>query len=408
MTLHTVCLCVAAILGSATAFAGGFQLNELGSRAMAQGGAFAARASDPSAIYFNPAGLGFQSQAELYLGTTFIMPQVSFYGPVTDANDPAIKNETKMTSQTFTPLSLYGTCPVASNITVGIGVTNPYGLGTEWPSDWVGKYITTKVNLASFFYTPTVAYRVSDRLSIGAGLNIVTGTVQLQQEENVINTDTKVAIDMNAKAAYGFNVGVLYKISPELSAGVSYRSSVKLNAAGNVSFTPQIPVVNVIDDDVTSSLTLPATGFAGLAYKASPNLTVEADYQYVGWSSYKDLTIDFKNDPTKDVSEPKNYSDTYIIRIGGEYTMDALKIRAGYLYDHSPVASAYVDPILPDANRNGVNVGLGYQFTKNISADVSYMFLKFDQRQAVNTVDNFDGTYNALANLIGVSLGYTF
>ena len=370
MTLHTVCLCIAAILGNATAFAGGFQLNELGSRAMAQGGAFAARASDPSAIYFNPAGLGFQTQGELYLGTTFILPTISFYGPVADANDPAIKNETKMVSQTFTPLSLYGTCPVASNVTVGIGVTNPYGLGTEWPSDWVGKYITTKVDLASFYYTPTVAYKVSDQFSIGAGLNIVTGTVKLDQEENVINTDTHVSIDMNAKAAYGFNVGLLYKFTPTLSAGVSYRSSVKLNASGNVSFTPQIPVVNVIDDDVTASLTLPATGFAGLAYKASPNLTIEADYQYIGWSSYKELTIDFKNDPTKDVTEPKNYSDTYMIRIGGEYTMDVLKIRAGYSYDHSPVASAYVDPILPDANRNGVCVGLGYQFTKAISADV--------------------------------------
>ena len=129
MTLHTVCLCVAAVLGSAAAFAGGFQLNELGSRAMAQGGAFAARASDPSAIYFNPAGLAFQPQAELYLGTTFILPQVSFYGPVADANDPAIKNETKMTSQTFTPISLYGIYPAASDVTVGIGVTNPYGFG---------------------------------------------------------------------------------------------------------------------------------------------------------------------------------------------------------------------------------------------------------------------------------------
>jgi long-chain fatty acid transport protein len=408
MTLHTVCLCVAAILGSARGFAGGFQLNELGARAMAQGGAFAARASDPSAIYFNPAGLAFQSQPELYLGTTFIMPQVSFYGPVADANDPAIKNETKMTNQTFTPLSLYGTYPVATNFTVGFGVTNPYGLGTEWPTTWVGKYLTTKADVASFYYTPTVAFKVNDQLSIGAGLNVVTGSVKLQQEDNVINTDTQVSIDMTAKTAYGFNVGILYKFSPELSAGVSYRSSVKLNASGTADFNPQITVVNVVNDNVTSSLTLPATAFAGLAYKASPNFTVEADYQYIGWSSYKQLEIDFQKDPTKDVIAPKDYSNTYIIRIGGEYTMDALKLRAGYLYDHSPVASAYVDPILPDANRNGVNIGVGYQFSKAFSADLAYMFLKFDQRQATNTVSNFDGTYNALANLIGVSLGYAF
>jgi len=408
MTLHTVCLCVAAILGSARGFAGGFQLNELGARAMAQGGAFAARASDPSAIYFNPAGLAFQTQPELYLGTTLIMPQVSFYGPVVDANDPAIKNETKMTNQTFTPIGMYGTYPVANNITVGVGVTNPYGLGTEWPSGWVGRFLTTKVDLASFYYTPTVAYKVSDQLSIGAGLNIVTGTVKLQQDAQVIDTTTHVSIDMTAKTAYGFNVGVLYKISPEWSVGVSYRSSVKLSATGTADFTPQFTVAGLVNDNVTSSLTLPATAFAGLAYKASPNFTVEADYQYIGWSSYNQLAIDFTKKPANNVVAPKDYSDTYIIRIGGEYTMNELKLRAGYLYDHSPVASAYVDPILPDANRNGVNVGVGYQFSKAISADLSYMFLKFDQRQATNTVSNFDGTYNALANLIGVSLGYTF
>jgi long-chain fatty acid transport protein len=408
MTLHTACLCVAAILGSVTAFAGGFQLNELGSRAMAQGGAFAARASDPSAIYFNPAGLAFQPQAELYLGTTFILPTISFYGPVTDANDPAIKNETKMVNQTFTPINLYATYPVMDNLHVGFGVTNPYGLGTEWPSDWVGKYITTKADVQAFYYSPTVAYKINDQFSIGAGLNIVAGSVKLQQEENVINTDTQVEIDMTSKTAYGFTAGIQYKITPDISAGLSYRSSVKLNASGSADFNPQIALVNVVNDDVTSSLTLPATGFVGLAYKTSPNLEIEADYQYIGWSSYKQLTIDFTKDPTKDVTEPKNYSDTYIIRIGGEYTIDALKIRAGYLYDHSPVSSAYVDPILPDANRNGVNVGLGYQFTKEISADVSYMFLKFDQRSAQNTVTNFDGTYNSLASLIGVNVGYTF
>jgi long-chain fatty acid transport protein len=408
MTLHTVCLCVAGILGSASAFAGGFQLNELGSRAMAQGGAFAARASDPSAIYFNPAGLGFQSEAEIYLGTTFIMPQVSFYGPVADANDPAIKNETKMVKQTFTPINLYATYPLMDNLHVGLGVTNPFGLGTEWPSDWVGKYITTKVDLSAFYYSPTVAYRINDQLSIGAGLNIVTGSVKLQQEDIVISTDTHVTIDMTTKTAYGFTAGIQYKITPDISAGVSYRSSVKMNASGSAGFNPQLSVVNVVNDNVTSSITLPATGFAGLAYKVSPKLEVEADYQYIGWSSYKQLEIDFQKDPTKNVIAPKDYSNTYIIRIGGEYTMDALKIRAGYLYDHSPVASAYVDPLLPDANRNGVNVGLGYQFTKNISADVSYMFLKFDQRQAVNTISHFDGTYNALANLIGVNVGYTF
>ena len=410
LILHTACLGIVVMLATVAAFGGGFQINENGARAMAQGGAFAARASDASAIYFNPAGLAFQPNGEIYLGTTLIMPSVAFYGPITDANDPAIKNESKMVSQTFTPINGYITYPVSSDLHVGFGVMNPYGLGTEWDPNWVGKYITTKVDLQTFYYTPTVAYRLSDKLSIGAGLDIVTGTVKLQQAKSVINTDTRVVIDMTTKTAYGFNVGVQYKIDPKWGIGVSYRSAVKMDASGTATFNPQftLPALNVVNDDVTSSLKLPATAFAGISYKASPQLELEADYQFIGWSSYKSLAIDFKKDPTKDIVSPKNYSDTYMIRVGGEYTMEAWQFRAGYLYDHTPVSAAYVEPLLPDASRNGVNIGAGYAFNKSIRADVSYMFLKFDQRKAENTNIVFDGTYNASAHLVGIDLGYTF
>jgi len=375
---------------------------------MAQGGAWAARAYDASAIFFNPAGLGFQNQGSVYLGTTLIMPKVSFYGPVVGDNDPNIKNETKMVDQVFTPINAYATYPVTDEIHVGIGVINPYGLGTEWDENWVGKYITTKIDLQTFYFTPTVAYKLNDQLSIGVGASIVTGSVKLKRAKNVINTDTRVSLDMDANTAYGFNAGLLYKINQELSVGVSYRSSVKMDATGSASFNPQFPSLNVVDDDVSASLELPATAFVGVAYKVMPNLEFEADYQYIGWSSYKELRIDFKKDPTKNIVSAKNYENTFIIRVGGEYTLDQLQLRAGYLFDRSPVKTEFVEPLLPDANRNGFNIGAGYKFTEQLSVDVSYLFLKFDQRKAENTEIVFDGTYNANANLLGVNFGYTF
>jgi len=410
LVLHTACLGIILMLAAVAAFGGGFQINENGARAMAQGGAFAARASDASAIYFNPAGLAFQTQGEIYLGTTLIMPDVSFYGPVSDANDPAIKNESKMVSQTFTPINGYITYPINQDLHVGVGVMNPYGLGTEWDPNWVGKYITTKVDLQSFYYTPTVAYKFGDKFSLGAGLDIVTGTVKLQQAINVVNQDTRLVIDMTTKTALGFNVGAQYKIDPQWSLGLSYRSQVKVDASGSATFSPQFtnPAINLVNDDASASIKLPATGFAGVAYKVNPKLELEADYQYIGWSSYKELDINFKNDPTKDVTSVKDYKDTYMIRVGGEYTMDEWQFRAGYLYDHTPVATAYVDPLLPDANRNGVNLGLGYHITKQLRADVAYMFLRFNQRQVTGSAINFNGTYNSQANLVGIDLGYTF
>jgi long-chain fatty acid transport protein len=160
--------------------------------------------------------------------------------------------------------------------------------------------------------------------------------------------------------------------------------------------------------DAAISITLPATGFLGISYSVMKNLEVEADYQYIGWSSYKELKIEFKADPTKNKVEPKNYQDTYIVRVGAEYTLGDFQIRAGYLYDHTPVTSEYVEPLLPDANRNGYNIGLGYKLDEHWRVDAAYFFLKFDQRTVQNTVIALDGTYNSSANLIGFNVGYTF
>ncbi|MFA6457402.1 MAG: outer membrane protein transport protein, partial [Bacteroidota bacterium] len=329
------------------ALAGGFQLNEHGARAMAQGGAWAARAYDGSAMFFNPAGLGFQTSGSVYLGTTIIMPTVSFYGPTNLGQ--STKNE--MVAQTFTPINVYVTYPVMEGLTVGIGVNNPYGLGTEWDENWTGRYITQKIDLQSFYFTPTVGYKVTDQLSIGAGVNYVTGDVTLSRM--VSPGDAQVKLDLSG-TGMGFNFGAIFKATNELSIGASYRSSVKIDAEGTAKFKPTSALFP--EGDAAAALELPATAFVGVAYKVMPNFEVEADYQFVGWSSYKELKIDFKKNNSTSTS-PKNYEDTYIIRVGGEYTMDALQIRFGYLFDNNPVTDHYTEPLLPDADRNGINIG---------------------------------------------------
>jgi len=394
-----VALLVGITLVSAELYAGGFQLNEHGARAMAQGGAFAARASDGSAIFFNPAGLAFQNEGSVYFGATAIIPTVSFYGPLQDNTNA----KTKAPNQFFMPINIYGTYPLSDRWHVGIGVNNPYGLGSEWPNDWVGKGITTKVSLQSFFVTPTIAYRVSDDFSVGAGFNYVTGKVGLNRAVTQVPIDDPRATVNLSGTGVGFNLGALYKISPELSAGASYRSSSKINATGTAGFYPDYSILP--SGAASTSITLPATGFLGLAYTVTEDLTVEGDVQYIGWSSYKSLDITFEDGSQS--STPKNYKDTYILRIGGEYTMAPLHIRAGYLFDHSPVDAAYVDPILPDANRNGLNLGLGYDLNDRWSVDAAYLLLLFSERQAINTIPqvNFDGTYHTRVSLIALNIG---
>jgi len=150
----------------AQVFAGGFQLNEHGARAMAQGGAFVARAYDPSAIYFNPAGLAFQRGLKFMAGGTIIMPSFSFYGP-TNLNSNL---ESDMTSSIFTPPSVYltntWTDGALKGLGVGVGLVTPYGLGSEWDDNWVGKSITQETTLQTFYLMPTVAYMINDWIQL--------------------------------------------------------------------------------------------------------------------------------------------------------------------------------------------------------------------------------------------------
>lgn len=392
----------------ADALAGGFQLNEHGARAMAQAGAFAARAYDGSAAYFNPAGFAFQDRGSAYLGGTLILPHTSFYGPL----QLNTNTKTEMVSQTFTPVNATLSYPVAQGLVAAISVNNPYGLGTEWPDNWAGRYIIQKVELQTWFITPTVAYRLTDQFSLGFGLNYVIGNVKLKRAVSVVSVETPSPVEANLALngnAVGFNAGILYKITPELSLGLSYRHKVQMDASGIASFDPGYAVLGLPQGEVKSTLTLPATGFAGIAYRPLSNLEIEADYQFIGWSSYNELRFDFSSNSSSTVS-PKNYQDTYIIRVGGEYSLDPWHFRGGYLYDHSPVKIEYSEPLLPDANRNGLNVGLGYDINPDWSVDVAYFFLLFQDRQAQNTIPDisFDGTYQSYVNLVGVNLEFKF
>jgi long-chain fatty acid transport protein len=160
--------------------------------------------------------------------------------------------------------------------------------------------------------------------------------------------------------------------------------------------------------DASAKITLPSTAFAGISFKPVNNLDIEFDYQYVGWSTYDTLAVDFVNPAVARSADPKLYKDTYILRFGGEYTMGDLQLRAGYYFDRTPVPDETLEPLLPDSDRNGFNIGAGYYLTKNIHADISYMFLKGSQRKATNTLSNINGTYNTYVNLLGINFGYNF
>ncbi|MCX8010850.1 MAG: outer membrane protein transport protein [Ignavibacteria bacterium] len=386
------------------AMAGGFQINEHGARAMGMAGAFTAVANDPSALFFNPGGITQLSGTRFMLGATLITPKATFRGP-----HPQV-TETKMVSQLFHPINFYATHQLTENLFVGLGVNNPYGLGTEWPSDWVGRTVTTKVDLKTFFITPTIGFKVSDVLSLGIGVDYVYSTVLLQRKSYVDPFVGEADIKLEGTGSgWGFRYGILAKPTDALSLGLCFRSEVLLNFTGDAESTgPALVAGNLPKGDVKTSVTTPFNLTFGAAYKVMPKLLLSADFQYINWSTYKELKVDFVDAKYNDLASPRNYKNAFIVRFGGEYNLtEKFAARAGLFYDKNPVPTEYLDPLLPDANRIGFNIGFGYDITRNLKADISYLFLRFNERSTEGKSEiPFDGVYNSSAHLFGFNLSY--
>ena len=401
--------------------AGGFQINEHGARAMALGGAYAALVGDPSALYYNPAGLTNLSGTQVMFGTTLILPSAGFRGVSPMITEYTVK------SQTFTPINFYLTQQLSDDLFVGFGVNNPYGLGTEWEDGWVGEFIALKTEVQTFYFTLAAAYKISDELSVSVGGRYGLGTVLINRNQNLSPFVGKANVDLSGDGnAFGFVAGVLYKPSETFSLGVSFQSETTFDFTGDskVSGAPSQMNGLLPTGGIEASLTTPMNLTVGAAFQAMKDVTVSADFQYVGWSSYDKLEVTFNDFIDTDTGKPlvnsaaRDYENTFILRGGVEYQMsDAFALRGGLLYDKNPVKDEMVDPTLPDADRLGLNIGFGYSLSKSITLDAAYTYFRFAEREITNssvnyggddTISPFNGVYNSSASLIALNFKFNF
>jgi long-chain fatty acid transport protein len=379
---------------------------------MALGGAFTALSNDPSAIYFNAAGITQLSGTHFMLGTTLIAPESSFRGVY-----PSVK-EYKTEKQTFFPTHFYATHSISKKLAVGLGFTTPFGLGTKWGDNWVGKYLALKTELMVFTVSPVVAYKLSDEFSVSAGFVYSFANVTITQKtpQSPFVGDAYTELTGKEKGAYGYNLGVMYKPTKNLSFGASFHSEIKYSFKGTASTTGASQLAAMLPNgDATANLKTPFNLAVGVAYRVIPKLLLSADFQYVGWSSYDTLKVDFASPTVSDIASPRMYDNSFIIRLGGEYTVsNKLAVQAGIYFDKNPVKPEYLNPSLPDANRLGFSAGVGYKLMPNLSVNAAYLFIRASQLTVTDSKENytdgiapFNGTYNSFANLMSVTLSYS-
>jgi long-chain fatty acid transport protein len=411
---------VITIFFSSSILAGGFQTGTQNARAMGMGSAFVGMVPDASAIYFNPAGLSNIRGFNLVAGTTLIMPTVDFTGP------KPLTITTSTVDRTFTPINFYAAYALDNGLSFGIGVNNPYGLGSEWPATWLGKRLGVKTELRTFYITPAVSYKISDQFSIGAGFTYIISDVLFAQAADLpaiplapgVNLPAASNVGINLEGdgdpGYTFNVGLLFKATEDISVGVSYRHSAELTFNGDLTFSnlPAKPIGFPIGhSDLfpagkgVAKLTMPYDLRAGVSFNATQDLTINADVMYVGWESYKELAVDFEKNTAAwtDLKSTKNWENSIGFKLGGEYRMNDLALRAGYVFDGSPIPTKYMDPTLPGADRHEFTVGIGYQLTPSIRFDAAYQYISFSE-DVTDSAIPFNGKYENSTNLFGFNL----
>lgn len=407
----TLCL---VFLGSASAYSSGFSIYEASVRANGMLGAFSAYANHVSTIYYNPAGLAGLDGLRFSGGATIIAPRSTFrnLSPLAPAGQ-----ETIMEEQNFLVPNLYGSYQITENLTAGIGIYAPFGLGTKWPSDWVGRGSAIETNIETLFANPSVGYKLPDfgigEIKVGAGLRVAFyGAVKLSRAIRSFTPEGTFSMEGELKEpAFGFNAGVLYEPMEDITLGFTYRSEVTAAFEGNAQFQ-NLDVGFPSTAQGNTEITFPSSYVVALNVEPTDGLTTEVDYVWFGWSSYDELVIEFDQTITalggNTIINERNYKDSWQLRFGAEYTelgVEGLTIRGGIAFDKNPVRERFVDPTLPDADRWLFSGGITYGLTDYLAIDASYIFVRANQRKVTNTREGgIDGVYSTYASLPGLGL----
>jgi long-chain fatty acid transport protein len=454
----------ALLLVSGAASASSFALVETGASGLGNAYAGAAAvADDASTIWWNPAGMTRFDGVAVTAVLHAITPSAKFEN---GNSQPACLSATicrplggnggDAGDTAFVP-SLYALLPIG-RFALGIGVSAPFGLKTEYDSDWIGRYQAIKSDVKTLNINPSIAFKVNDMVSIGAGVNYQKIDAELT---NAVNMSAVTAAAAQAAAAagaipaaaipallgaslgvpdglarvkgndsaYGYNVGLMLNLAPTTRVGLSYRSSIKYDITGDINF--ELPATagtlaalingatqpgqRLQSGPVHASIKVPDSWSLSAAHDLSSQLQLLADVSWTGWSSIPKLEF-VRSNGTVLPGAQYDWKDTWRYSLGANYKInDRLMLRGGVAFDQTPMDTAHRTPRLPDGDRTWLSIGGRYIFMPNLALDVGYthIFIKdpqIDNRNDGLTAQNalLDGKYNSSVNIVSVGLSYNF
>lgn len=438
--MNRILMSAAIAVTAFSAAAEGYQANTLSAKQNGMGHTGAALKLESESMIFNPAGMAWMDGTLDFSGSVtgiFATAKAKYQGREYETDNDA-----------STPISLNLGFRVYDNLKVGLSFYTPYGSNINWTKNWPGAVLNQSVKLSTYTIQPTVAWKILPNLSVGAGMMVTWGNVDLNkglitpqsmdamlsmmQIPYSFGETVPASVNLNGKAKprVGINIGAMWDINQQWTVGFSFRSKMEMkvksgtatvNYANDMAEQLMQSKLNLINNaNFTAKMPCAAVYTWGVSYKPVDRLILAFDAQLTGWSAYKRLDIEFLSEQVAQFDQhlTKKYRDSWTFHLGGEYNLtDRFDIRAGLMVDTSPVDKNHYNPETPGMTKIEPSVGLSFRPINRLSIDASFLYvagLGADNRSCSYTdmltgqEERFTADYKVNAVIPSIGVTYSF
>jgi len=382
-------------LTSPATLAAGFSLTEYSVKGMGSSYAGAISGIDePATVYWNPAGLTRLSGNHAAAGAVLVDLSIDFKDQGSSRTVPTPAGLASIPSSggngddgggLFVTPNLYLTHAFNDQWVVGLGIHAPFGLETDYGRDWVGRYQAIKSSISTLDINPSLAYRINQHWSIGAGISAQYVDATLSNAIFTGGPDGRVKLSAD-DWSIGYNVGLMLEASADTRLGLSWRSAIDHQLSGS----RRLSGLGALDGSVGADapLKLPASVAFGLRHRLGNGLTLMGDVVWTGWSSFSELRVSFDDGSPDDITT-SNWNNNFRVSLGAEYQLKPQwQLRGGVMFDQSPVPGPQeLSPRVPDADRYWISAGASWQVTPAIAVDFAYSHLFFADADINRRID---------------------
>lgn len=396
--------------------AAGYGINEQSASYLGTG--FAGRASnaiDASIASSNPAGISFVEGRQISAGADVILEGGSFNGQVEGSPADRAGSTDGFQKTSFVPFG-YFAMPIDDQWSVGLAGYAPYGIELDYEDNWVGSWFGDQTSVQVMALQGTIAYNFRNDFSVGFGL--IGAHVKGKLTSRPFGAEGTIEGDDNTLA---WNVGALWNVNKQTALGVAYHSTYKFHLKGDYTVANS-PLPGVIANGTQAAklkIVMPEKLMLSATHKLDDQWTIMADATWTRWKRFEEFDVqDTAGESLNYV--PMNWKNTWALSLGTSYQLnDQWLLRAGYMFDQSPVNNDNRTVRSPDANRNWFTFGANWELADNMNVDLAYAYVKLQNgtideqkydgpNQPSNLFGVITGNYSSGSHILGAQLNYKF